>query len=504
MNYKLKLLLAFCFSLLANQLVFSQKGESTPLSNLIDKEASTERWIQPNEPIKTSPVEFLNLYGSELGLKESDNFRFIRKMPSTGGDAVYHSYQQYHKNVKVEAATLVFHIYEDAIRAINGDIVKDLQIDVSNVISEPEAEAAALNSLGMAEILVFENGEGENIKTPKIELLIVPIDYTKPLIVSNYVVVYRVPVQISNFNYKIIDIDAHTSQIIRIKDDRNGVCYPGTVITPYNGTQTLVTTQTWEPFWIHYRLINECNGYKLETMHDANSTPPFAKWKDGDNAWTESGATAHWIMQKSWDYFNNTHGLLGPDGNGFWVQAVHVPFDSDFPFASSSSGNIPRIFFEDARSSWTIGGSYAVTTNSPLAIDIIAHEYTHLVIGLSGNLSNTNGTEAQSLNEGFCDIFGNFVQSTVSGVPTNAMWKTGEDMSANSVIVRLMATPNISGFHRVVSGGNIILGMPDVYQQTNYWDVDGDGHANMGVLIGFTCWQMAERIERVQLFRLLV
>ncbi len=491
MNYKLKLFLAICFCFLANYFVFSQKEACTPLSNLIDKVASTERWFQMKEPLKVSPNEFLNTYRSELGLTAKGDFRFVRKTQSAGGAAVYHSYQQYHQNVKVEAAVLVFHVYEDAIRAVNGDIVKDLDLDVSNIISKSDAESSALKSLGMGKILVFEGLD--SLRKPEIELLIVPIDYTKPLLVENYACVYRVPIQIGKVEYKMVDVDAHNSLIVHSKGDRDATCYPGTVATPYNGTQTLITNQTWEPFWTHYRLNTNCNGYKVETVHSANGTPPFANWKDGDNVWTESGATAHWILQKSWDYFVTDHGIefTAPDAFGtpiaLTVTAIHEPFNPNFPFASSTSsfnGN-PTIFFEDARSSWSLGNTFAVTTNSPLSLDIIGHEFTHLVVHVNGNLLSTSGTEGQALFEGFGDIFGNIIQADVVGVNVNSMWKTGEDMSANSVVVRMMSNPNIRGVHKNVANGPFVLGMPDVYQQPNYWDVNSDGHANMGVLLNW-------------------
>ena len=139
---------------------------------------------------------------------------------------------------------------------------------------------------------------------------------------------------------------------------------------------------------------------------------------------------AHWGAEKSHDFYLNVLNRKGFDGNGGILnQYLNIPktVESTMPnnaFASASSSiNILGYGLGDGES-W----------NPPVSLDVVGHEFSHLVVAYRQNLFSTiyhydNGLyyqgESGALNESFADIFGTCIEFYTKP-PTTANWTIGE------------------------------------------------------------------------------
>jgi Zn-dependent metalloprotease len=188
---------------------------------------------------------------------------------------------------------------------------------------------------------------------------------------------------------------------------------------------------------------------------------------------TES--STHFHVTNSWDYFRNTFGRLGPNGQGTEVRVY------------TQIGEINAYYS-------AIGGDYLKfgisPTNSDLGMEpsIVGHEFTHGVINYTAGL--VYEYESGALNESYSDIFGTVIQAqTLDNGYTD--WLLGNWFPNTSTFLRSFINPASYGKHwngTFDSNGNpnLVLGQPFAYQG-QYWcgcpyNVDFGGvHINSGV-----------------------
>jgi zinc metalloprotease ZmpA len=147
----------------------------------------------------------------------------------------------------------------------------------------------------------------------------------------------------------------------------------------------------------------------------SNSTGIFGNGaKDLSNRAT-AGADAHYGLQKTWDFYKNSFGRNGIDGNGTrTVSRVHY------------GRNYGNAFWNDSCFCMTYGdGSGGIL---PLvAVDVAGHEMSHGVMFTEANL--TYSGESGGLNESNSDIFGTMVEFTAKAAPN---YLIGEEIFASN------------------------------------------------------------------------
>ena len=163
----------------------------------------------------------------------------------------------------------------------------------------------------------------------------------------------------------------------------------------------------------------------------------------------EAGVSAHYGIEKTYDYFKEVHNRDSYDNQGSPLIS-YVHYDNDY-FNAFWNGQF-----------MTYGDGNGNTT--PLTtIDICAHELAHGVTGSSAGLIYQN--EPGALNESFSDIFGTAVEFYTLGAEAN--WLIGEDVGT----FRSMSDPKR-------------YGDPDTYKGTNWYSGSGDNggvHTNSAV-----------------------
>jgi len=119
--------------------------------------------------------------------------------------------------------------------------------------------------------------------------------------------------------------------------------------------------------------------------------------------------SAAYNLSETYDYFQNSHGLLSIDGAGSNLVGI-VRFGSNFANAFFRP-DINRMFFGDLE-------PYAAS------LDVVAHEVSHGVIFAIAGLVYLN--QSGALNESFADIFAEMTEKQSRGTPD---WLIGSELS---------------------------------------------------------------------------
>lgn len=189
---------------------------------------------------------------------------------------------------------------------------------------------------------------------------------------------------------------------------------------------------------------------------------------------------AHWGVEKTYDFYKNTFNRCSYDNKGSMIlQFINPPHDENV-FKSLPNNAFAKNFIEN-KYIWpdfiACGMGDGQLMTPVVALDIIAHEFTHLVTAYNGNGGLEYKGESGALNESFSDIFGHCVENYVN---INPNWYIGEDVMVNYSNLRDMSNPSNS------QGDGT---QPDTYEGT-YWasttepsetNDNGGVHKNSGV-----------------------
>lgn len=391
--------------------------------------------------------------GSKLSVLKSENDQF---------GFTHVRYSVIKNNVRVEEMTVVAHYREGRLYSVNGELYQLPAGRESFVISEKVALSAALKKVNAVKYK-WENEE----ETAHMRQVFNDPDFTYAP-TGEKVLMLRNGRTISAWKFNIyaeeplyranIFVDATNGRVI---EEQNLICTvntPGTAVTKYSGTQTIVCNQNTNTNV--YTLQETTRGLGVETYNLFNTTNYVNNnFTNTASSWTlpanDQGALdAHWGAEKTWDYYMNIHNRNSINNNGYkLVSYVHY------------STNYVNAFWDGTRMTYGDGngGSYKIFT----ALDVCGHEITHGLTSNTGNLAYSN--ESGALNESFSDIFGTCIENFAR--PSNWNWKIGEDVTNGGGGLRTMANPNQ-------------FGDPDTYGGTNWYvgTADNGGvHTNSGV-----------------------
>lgn len=175
----------------------------------------------------------------------------------------------------------------------------------------------------------------------------------------------------------------------------------------------------------------------------------------------------HWGTQKSYDFYLNILGRNSFDDNG-GVTFNFVNGCVNFGKEPTNAFAIPSL----EENLLVFGRGDGITFNPVVGLDIVGHEFTHLVVEHNGNGGLPYAGESGALNESFADIMGTAIEF-YSGVDPD--WTIAEGIIIKPpFVLRSMSNPKIAGDPDTYEGESWIN--PSDLQKNH-----GGVHTNSGV-----------------------
>lgn len=167
-------------------------------------------------------------------------------------------------------------------------------------------------------------------------------------------------------------------------------------------------------------------------------------------------ADIHWGMQKTIDFYREIFNRNSYDGNGHVVINLAFPSKDNYVFKSMPNNAAAQLDYEPFFMYYGWGdGSYMKPV---VALDVMAHEFTHMVTGTNGNGGLDYKLESGALNESFSDIM---AMGVMQYALRTCSWTIGADVMINKPNVRSMSNPkNSSG----ANGDTLKGAQPDTYK----------------------------------------
>lgn len=178
----------------------------------------------------------------------------------------------------------------------------------------------------------------------------------------------------------------------------------------------------------------------------------------------------HWGMQQTYDWYKHTLGRDSYDGHGAPIYNIlFAPRNNFFIGMSTGNNNAFADFKPDFGNGYVMeyGIGDGVMMRPVVSLDVMAHEFTHLVTRTTANLEYIG--ESGALNESFSDIIGICVKHAVKGSKVTDNWLIGDDVMLTVPCMRDMS-------HRVTG-----MAVQPIYYKGSEWDDHADVHVNSGV-----------------------
>lgn len=451
-----------------------------------------------NDQLRVTRSNIFTTYKSEFGLSNNDEMVISQTIVEDG--KVRTEFTQHHKGYRVEGGMMNAIGYYDIVKFANGNLIKNLNVNVANPIDEENALTNALNSINASVYDWQDYDREESIREeeekptyssyPKGTLFIAQGSATSAN-PDQYKLVWVFQINsLVPLSHNTVYVDALTGNVLYNKNTEDNYIYCNTASgwTWYDGQFSDMRTRRCQGC-TNWRL----NDGKISTWSN-NYTYP-----DNNNTWVENSYlgyqqrqtahSAHWAAQKAWDYYLNVHGRWGSNYNGkelrIWPRtsnnnkvATYGIDANDVDVISLRGDNLNAT----QPSGTNPGVGYSVAQ-----LDVIAHEYTHAMIRRSSGLNNFG--DAGALNEGIADIFGMLIEKYVKGTID---WSIGEKMG----LVRYANDPSLD-YHMGGAQANIYSHTPSpssyfgTYWQNSLYNNgaipingldDETAHRNSGVL----------------------
>ena len=289
-----------------------------------------------------------------------------------------------------------------------------------------------------------------------------------------------------------------SSVSIRVCDDKWFKGRPGEEPNLYikvfsSGNKELLRTETqnnqWNPIFSDFNLQVDNGSYFIiyddEIFDDPGDTIYITDISAGKYFWEKENTLgyfvlegnpavdAHWGMQKVFDFYKLFFNQEGYNNNG---TNIYQFID---PSAIYDTHNLANAFatYDKDGVGFMCYGLGNDTIDAVVALDVLAHEYTHLVIDFNGNGGLASLGETGALNESFADIMGCAVEHYV--LCENANWEIGESIMRTHLNLRSLMDPKSS-----LDG---LKPQPDTYKGDYWMDISeedndkGGIHTNSGV-----------------------
>jgi Zn-dependent metalloprotease len=377
----------------------------------------------------------------------------------TSGKSKHITYHQYYKNYKIFNASITLHESNGYLKNITGRVIPNLNVNTNVYIDEQTALARALNYIKDKEFEKHGLPDADKIILDESNPYRSELGLSKTFGESdekeNYRLSYLLTIS-TTYPYKkgyCATVDAQNGRVLDVYSPALG----GQVTTLFNGLQNVTTT--WSGNVLLYRLIDNTRGQGIETrklnhnfINDLDDD-----WDDANDK--KAAASAHWAAGKAWDYYYGRFSRWGMNNLG-----QHVYIEMDQPNA-----NFGNISFLGPNGEWMIGLQQANTgTNiERVSLNSVGHEITHGVCRTDANWTAMSTTsETGALMEGYCDLFGEFLEYYVKGT---ADWKFADEEWLDITKMRCFFPP-------------VFNGLDALYYGDANWNAHNDQHDRGGVL----------------------
>jgi len=324
----------------------------------------------------------------------------------------HHKYQQFYKGLEVINSQIIVHSENDVIMSAFGNLVIDIELDVTPKVSSSSAERISRSGC----FKEYDLNDSDEFDF-EIDLSI----YNDQSYKSS--LVYQVECHSHNNHVRhMYIIDAVSGVVL---DDYSMICglgIPAQGLTTFYGMQDIIVDSlSPEQFELYdpernIRTITNINSVNQNIYSNDNT------WiLDEDNGGT-SAIDVHYGAIQTYKFFKENFDYEGMDNAGLPVKSV-------VQLGGGASFN--NAFWNGRNMSY---GSGDCNNNPTTSIDVVGHEYMHAVTEFTSGL-NYNGDESAGLNEGLSDIFGKAIEYEyqVEGFG----WKMGGKLAKNENGIRI-------------------------------------------------------------------
>jgi Zn-dependent metalloprotease len=440
------------------QFVRSDNAKIKALTKKIDPNG----WLEFKKGVKMTPKNLFSDLKDAFGLGANDEMKVQREDIDDKVKMKHIRLQQYVGEYPVEGADFLLHYATNGeLLFANGKLCENIKLNSVNLTPD-QALAKAMgefrNSTFAWQDTSWENSLKRENMNPDATYkpngsLVVTFEQGFELKKDKASLAYKFDLLIvkpNNESYSVY-VDAQTGRIVRKKSLVSHASPVSINFTSlYNGNRTTSGERRSFAFFSGTNYLTRNDGNLNITTRKLNGDEIHSNsynWGTNEQQFT----SAHWALERSWIYFRDVRGRKGWMGNGNLAKLrVDVLNQNAAGAARFISGN---------------GGSIEVSKDM-MALDIVAHEFTHGMIHQLAGLDSVP-FESQSLSESFADIFGEMTQRHTLG-STN--WIIGSDVSLSITAHRNLQNPALS-----------TLIQPVTFQGAN-WDFLGvDNHTNGGV-----------------------
>lgn len=400
------------------------------------------------EGIKVRPDEVFTRYAEVLKVRKEDRFE-------AKWSADRHTWhQQMYQGYPVEGRGYMIQADGDRVVSVLGQSAPNLEVDLSNPISEEAARALALAAVPATEypadppagelLIIPERPQGlsRNYRLAwRFQVLtnVPPGGATVYLDAKTGEVLYEAPlIQTSDPVYEDVDASGQTL-FYGLQPFKAGKLIS---VDPLAGDEYGLS---WNgpPLTRTYQQVKDGEVFKNEIV--ASYTPEFT---DPLNPVVADGATLHWGLQQCLRYFKERLGWIGMDGLG-QVPVRGFLLDPDSPQTKDRFGDLQSAFFSSNPASPWMGFVIPDAEGlRPVDLDVACHEFTHGVdyFAIRGNAGQPSGLdyvgESGALNEGISDLFA-VLSSFYGGGSEAANWLLGEALYGGTNSIRDLSNPEI-------------------------------------------------------------
>jgi bacillolysin len=429
----------------------------------------------------TEGTLFLNKV--ECGLQNEDSMHLRNNWLDSISNKQTNVYCQYYKNIRVDNSDYTEIFDNHGVYLTTGWIVEGLNLNNNPSLNESQALDVVLNYLeaekyAWEDSLSIDSCYFDTAYTPSdticMEVEFYPVGeliyYNKlndknP---NNYVLawLFNSVYAINPYSDKKWYIDANTGDIIdsvsNLNENSASHWYYGNVPIDtrwYGGIRNKYTLDANDGSKnIATRLFGTANEMAImdkETNWKYSEMPKSSNSTWGTNSRDET--STHYVVTSAWDCFASSFGHHGFSNNynSDWLR-VGVYLNGRTG-ALLGSSRVVKKFNGDIRYRIEHIGFGKIDGQLTCTYDHAGHEFAHIVNHHSKKLKFNDLTEASSINEGFCDIFGFMTERFAKG--TGWDWVVGADIQTSKV--RSMFSPLTTPYRSVFAPGN--LNYPEFY-----------------------------------------
>lgn len=374
--------------------------------------------------------------------------------------------QQVHSDVPVFGGEMIVHMGPDgSLSSVTDSQVRSIpdHFNVSPKLTRDSAIEAALSKYDCRDCLSA---------TPAADLWILARAESKR---PEPRLAYRVSLErldgTDRTEMPVIFIDAETGEELF----RYNNLQTGTGPSLYSGTVTISTYKPVGQTSYHMEDLTRKQG----TFDYRNTMTSAYREMDADDVWNataqRAAVDAHYGAAKTYDYYRNTHGRTGINGNGGPGYLLSVNGSTSLVTSIVHYGVQYNNAFWNGK--MVYGDGDGVNFSPLVTLDICGHEMTHGVVDQTAKLIYSG--ESGALNESMADVFGAMVERYAKGESSNT-WAIGESAFTPATAgdaLRFMDDP-----HRAANGGVTADDDPDHYTERYTGTNDNGGvHTNSGI-----------------------